>query len=296
MKGNKYKIIAILIILVVAAVSSYFTKEEPTEENAPKREEGMLYVHFIDVGEADSTYIELPDGKTMLIDAGEVENGEEVANYIADRGTEKIDFLVGTHPHSDHIGGLATVVNSFDIGNVYMPKAYHSSAAYENVITAIKNKNMAIDSPMGGEIMYETDNLLIEVLSPNREEYDNLNNYSIVIKLTYGETSFLFTGDAEDEVLREITGDVSADVLKVAHHGSNTSSDADFMKRVSPRYAVIPVGENNQYGHPHWEVTELLAEVNAKVYRTDENGTVVVSSDGENIDITTWGRKNEDNG
>ncbi len=290
-KGNKYKIIAIIIVLAVAAISSYFTKDEKAEKAAPKREEGTLYVHFIDVGEADSTYIELPDGKTMLIDAGEVENGEDVAEYIEERGIEKIDFLVGTHPHSDHIGGFAAVVNSLDIGNVYMPKVSHNSAAYENVITAILDKNIKIDSPMGGEILYETDKILIEVLSPNRAEYDNLNNYSIIIKLTYGGTSFLFTGDAENEVLWEITGDVSADVLKVAHHGSNTSSDAEFMKRVSPRYAVISLGENNQYGHPHWEVMELLSEINAKVYRTDEDGTVVITSNGENIDVTTLGAK-----
>lgn len=291
MKGNKAKIIAILIVIIVAAVSSYFTKDEKKTKTVPKSETGKLYVHFIDVGEADCTYIELPDGKTMLIDAGEVENGEEVVDYITDRGAEKIDFLVGTHPHSDHIGGLTEVVNSFDIGNVYMPKVSHNSAAYENVIEAVINKDITITSPMGGEVLYETDSLLIEVLSPNRVEYDNLNNYSIIIKLTYGGTSFLFTGDAENEALWEVTGDVSADVLKVAHHGSNTSSDADFMYRVSPRYAVISLGENNQYGHPHWELMELLSEINAKVYRTDEDGTVVITSNGENIDVNALGAK-----
>ena len=289
MKGNKYKIIAILIVIAVAAISSYFTKEAQKPKVVQKREDGVLAVHFIDVGEADCTYIELPDGKTMLIDAGEVENGEDVSEYISSRETERIDFLVGTHPHSDHIGGLAAIVNSFDVGNVYMPRVSHNSVAYENLISAVLDKNMKIKSPMGGDVIYETDNVLIEVLSPNRAEYDNLNNYSIVIKLTYGDTSFLFTGDAENEVLWEITGDVSADVLKVAHHGSDTSSDEVFMKRVSPSYAVIPVGENNQYGHPHWEVLKLLSEINAKVYRTDEDGTVVVTSDGENIGVTTLG-------
>ncbi len=284
-KINKYKLIAATIVILVSVVSALLADKT----HIPQRNDEELLVHFIDVGEADCSYIELPDGKTLLIDAGEVENGEQVAKYIKDRGAKKIDFLIGTHPHADHIGGLAHIIENFDIGKIYMPKVQQNSRVFENTILAVKDKNKTIISPKAGDVIYEKDDLKITVLSPQKSEYDSLNNYSIILKIVYKNNAFLFTGDAENEVLRDIKSDVSADVLKVAHHGSFSSGDEGFMERVDPSYAVIPVGKDNQYGHPHWEILALLDDMDVQVYRTDEDGTVVVSSDGNKINIAGLG-------
>ncbi len=284
-KKYRYKIIAAVIVLITAIITAIGI-DKP---QLPNREGGVLSVHFIDVGEGDCAYIELPDGKNMLIDAGETEKGEDVSKYIKDRGAKRIDFVVGTHPHSDHIGGLAEIVKEFDIGKIYMPKVYQNSKALENVIIEAKAKGKKIISPMAGTAIFEDEELSVRVLSPRKMEYSSINDYSIVIKIVYKSKAFLFTGDAENAVLREIDDDVGADVLKVSHHGSDTSGDKAFMERVSPNYAIISVGEENQYNHPHKEILELLSTVNASIYRTDESGTIVVSSDGEKIEIVTLG-------
>ncbi len=290
-KINKYKLISVIIVALVAIVSTYFTDKT----HIPTKTENEIFVHFIDVGEADSAFIEFPDGKTMLIDAGETENGEEVASYIKSRNCDKIDFVIGTHPHADHIGGLKYIITEFETGEIYMPKIQQNTDIFEKLLLAIKNKNKTVISPTTGQVIYETEDLTVKVLSPKNQKYSSLNDYSIVIKIDYKDTSFLFMGDAENEAISQIKESVSADILKVAHHGSYSSGDSSFMKRVNPKYAVISVGENNQYGHPHWEILQLLKEVNAKVYRTDQDGTVVITSDGENIEVITLGGKNESN-
>lgn len=283
-KRVKYKIIGALI-LAVALIAAYMTSENPAKSG----ESGELSVHFIDVGEADSTFIKFPNGQTMLIDAGEAENGEAVEKYIKNLAESKIDFLVGTHPHSDHIGGLARIISNFEIGNIYMPRAEHNSKVYENALYAAKEKGKKIISPTAGDVLLKSDALSVKVLSPKNKEYSNLNNYSIVLKITYGKTSFLLLGDAENVVLREIEEDAAADVLKVAHHGSQTSDDEDFMEEVSPKYAFISVGKDNQYGHPSEEVLSLLKGVGATVLRSDKDGTVVFVTDGESLEVKASG-------
>lgn len=243
---------------------------------------GALVVHYIDVGQGDSTFIELPNGETMLIDAGERDRGDSVVAYINSAGYKKIDYLIGTHPHSDHIGGMAQVVNSLDIGKIYMPKAQTDTAVFENLLIAIKNKGMKIQTAKAG-VTILSGNLTVEILSPTEEEYDNLNNYSAVVKITYGSTSFLFMGDAESLVENEISADVSADVIKVGHHGSNTSSSSQFIKRVGASIAVISVGEGNSYGHPDSAVVSAWEKSGAVVMRTDLCGTIVIGSDGTEI-------------
>ncbi len=241
-----------------------------------------MRVHFIDVGEGDATFVEFPDGKTMLVDAGE--DGEDVLSYIQKCGAEKIDFLVGTHPHSDHIGGLETVIRNMEIGSVYMPKVTHNTATFEDLLFSIKEKGLMINPTQKGDIIYETDGLLVEVLSPKDRKYDNLNNYSVVLKIAYGDTAFLLTGDAEAEILDGIYAK-DIDVLKVPHHGATSSLSEVFLDRTSPGVAVISVGEGNQYGHPHDATLDAYKKRNTAIFRTDKNGRVIATSDGVSVTV-----------
>lgn len=251
-----------------------------------------MEVHFIDVGQADAIFIRLPDGQIMQIDAGKNNTGDEITEYIKSQGIEKIDYLIGTHPHEDHIGGLDNVIKAFEIGEIYMPRVSSSKTpttkTYEDVLMAIKDKGKAITAPHAGDIIVQGENYKAEVFSPKREDYDDLNEYSIVIKITYGDAKFLFMGDAEALNEREIVDagyDVNADVLKLGHHGSSTSSTEKFLKEVSPDYAVISCGKGNSYGHPHDEIVERCNNLNIKMLRTDNDGNIIMKTDGKNIEV-----------
>lgn len=246
-----------------------------------------LISHYIDVGQGDSEFIELPDGTTMLIDAGTADYGETVVDYIKNLGYSKIDYLVGTHPHADHIGGMQKVVQSFDIGSVYMPKASNNTKTYENLLTEIKNKGLKIKSAKAGVSIISEDNLKVDILAPNSSEYDELNNYSAVVKITYKNNKFLYMGDAEKLSEDEIKADVSADVIKIGHHGSTSSSSKNFVKKVKPQYAVICVGKDNSYGHPKDTIIKRWKDIGAKILRTDEDGSITITSDGSNISVNT---------
>ncbi len=217
----------------------------PTVSNSAK-----LTVHYIDVGQGDSEFLELPNGQTMLIDAGIPEEGPTVVNYIKGLGHSKIDYLIATHPHADHIGGMTDVVNSFSIGKFYMPKKTTTTKVFTDLIAALKSKNLGINVAKDGVSILKTGNLDIEMLAPVNITGDDLNQYSAVVKVTYGANRFLFMGDAGGPSEEQITADVSADVLKVGHHGSNTASTQAFLNKVHPKYAVIEVGKGNSYGHP----------------------------------------------
>lgn len=251
-----------------------------------------MEVHFIDVGQADAIFIRLPDGQIMQIDAGKNNTGDEITEYIKSQGIEKIDYLIGTHPHEDHIGGLDNVIKAFEIGEIYMPRVSSSKTpttkTYEDVLMAIKDKGKAITAPHAGDIIVQGENYKAEVFSPKREDYDDLNEYSIIIKITYGDAKFLFMGDAEALNEREIVDagyDVNADVLKLGHHGSSTSSTEKFLKEVSPDYAVISCGKGNSYGHPHDEIVERCNNLNIKMLRTDNDGNIIMKTDGKNIEV-----------
>jgi len=250
---------------------------------------GKLKVHFIDVGQADSILIQDSGGSTMLIDAGNNEDADLVVNYLKEHGIDKLDYVIGTHPHEDHIGGLDAVINTFNIGKVIMPKVSHNTKTFEDVLTAIKNKNLKVTSPVPGE-SYNLGNAKFTILAPNSDNYDNLNDYSIVIKLEFGETSFLFAGDAETKSENEmiVKGfNLKANVLKVGHHGSTTSSSLPFIKAIAPKYAVISVGKHNSYGHPDSIILNRFKTLNVEVLRTDILGTIVFTSDGKNLTYTT---------
>lgn len=245
--------------------------------------DSVMSVHFMDVGQADSIFIELPDGKTMLVDAGGNSDGKRVCEYIRSRGGERIDYLVGTHPHADHIGGMDDVIREFEIGELYMPKVSASTKTFDDVLDAAEEKEMKIKTAKAGKYIFETESTSCRILSPTEEKYSDLNEYSVILMLSCGDVDFLLTGDAEAENEYALSGNIGADVLKVAHHGSDTSSSAAFLKRVNPDYAVISVGAGNKYSHPSENVLKRLAQCGTKILRTDVDGDIIISTDGENI-------------
>jgi len=251
-------------------------------ENKPLN--GQLKVSYIDVGQADSILIQ-QGGNNMLIDAGNNADANTVVNYIKQQGISKLDYVVGTHPHEDHIGGLDAVINKFNIGTIYMPKVTSNTATFKDVITSIKNKSLTITTPTPGAT-FKLGDVVCTILAPNSSSYNDLNDYSIVIRLTYGNTSFLFSGDASAVSEMEMVKkgyNLKADVLKVGHHGSKTSSCANYLDAVKPKYAVISVGKGNDYGHPEASTLSRLQSTGINIFRTDEAGTVICTSDGKNI-------------
>ena len=287
-KSNRFFKILISSILVALILSScsldaLFYEEE---ENVKT---GNLIAHFLDVGQGDSTFIELPNGETMLIDASVSGLGEGIESYINDCGYSKIDYLVATHPHADHIGSMAYIVENLDIGKIYMPNVSTTTRTFEKLLTAISEKGMKIQSAKAGMNILDNSNLDIDILAPVKIIEDDLNNCSVVLKITYNNNSFLFTGDAEKVEFETINADMSADVLKVPHHGSRTSTNKEFLERVNPQIAVISLGKDNEYGHPHKSTLKYLKEFGVTTYRTDKDATVIVTSDGNDISVDTNG-------
>jgi len=261
---------------------------KPTEEIVPSPVNGQLKIHFIDVGQADSILIQ-QGNSSMLIDAGNNPDSSLVKNYISQQGITKLDYVVGTHPHEDHIGGLDYIINSFKIGKIYMPKATSSTKTFEDVVNAIKAKGMKPSVPTVGET-FKIGAATATILAPNSSRYEDINNTSIVIRLTYGNNSFMFDGDAEDVSENEMLSkglNVKADLWKLGHHGSSSSTTQNMLDKVNPKYAIISVGKGNTYGHPTQSTMSKLKAKNISVYRTDENGTIVVTSDGKNLTFNT---------
>lgn len=281
----KNKDISNLTILGGAAGITDNTVDNLYNENTAV---GELKVHYINVGQADSILI-TQGGKNMLIDAGNNADSALVVDYLKKQGISKLDYVIGTHPHEDHIGGLDTVINVFDIGTIYMPKVTSTTETYKDVITAISNKGKKITVPNVGST-FNVGDAVATILAPNNSSYADINNYSIAIKLKFGNNSFIFMGDAEDISEGEILAkqlDLEADVLKVGHHGSSSSTTQAFLNKVNPKYAVISVGKGNDYGHPHKSTMDRLKAKGVTVYRTDENGTIVATSNGSNITFNT---------
>jgi len=224
----------------------------------------------------------------MLIDGGGNDDEKAICTYLQNQKIKKIQVLVGTHPHEDHIGALDAVINSFPVENVYLPKIMHNTQTFEQLLQAIKNKSLKIKTAQMG-VRIPLRGLSCAILSPEVRGYEEINDYSAVIKIAYGKQSFLFCGDASEQAesaLLASGNDVKASVIKIGHHGSRSSSSYRFLQAVAPHYAVISCGEDNPYGHPHPETLARLKKAGIELWRTDQMGTIIVTTDGaEKLDI-----------
>ena len=279
-KKPAFKLILGIIIIAVIYFANY-NPELPVADN-------NLVVRFVDVGQGDCEIVQFPDGRNIIIDGGTNETSSELVKTIKSYGINRFDYVVATHPHEDHIGGLDDVIESFEIGNVYLPDTSSSSMSFKNLVESISQSGAKVNRAYAGVTMIDETDIRAEFLAPVNNYYEDENNYSSVLKLTYKGFSFLFTGDAEtisEYDMIENGAYLKSDVLKVGHHGSTTSTSNQFLRAVNPAVAVISVGRDNSYGHPHREILERLSDL--KLYRTDLNGTVTVFCDGESLSVST---------
>lgn len=294
-KSVKKQLTKALLVLIIL-VSGYFyttyfdnkniTKDVTTNVKQTINESSSnLKIYFVDVGQADCILIN-DNNEYSLIDAGNNEDGEKLVKYFKDLGITKFKYVFGTHAHEDHIGGMDNIIENFQIEHFYMPDAITTTRTFEEVLDALEEKNIAFETPKEDENLTFSDTDF-KVLHVGKDKKD-LNDTSIVLKLTYKNTSYLFMGDATSSVEKDILDkDIKSDVLKVGHHGSQYSSTISFLKKVSPKYAIIEVGKNNSYNHPKEVTLKKLEDLGAKIYRTDEDGTIILTSDGENMSFET---------
>lgn len=279
-KKTKYsfKILALIIVVLCLLTSC-------TNSTNSTLDPHILKVHYIDIGQGDSELIQI-NGKNLLIDSGPTENSSKLISYLSKQNIQKLDYVVVTHPHEDHIGGMSEVIKKYKIDNFYAPRATTTTRSFSDMVTQLKKKGLKINSAYAGVSLDLGYGVSCTMLAPNSTSYKNLNDYSAVIKITYGNSRFLFMGDAQKLSESEILSndlDVSCDVLKVGHHGSSTASSKEFLDKASPKIAVISCGKANDYGHPHAATLNSLKSRNIETYRTDIDGTVIITSNGKTI-------------
>lgn len=310
-KSDKIKIIIILVFAGLYAIFSLIItlnekiwKDERIPEwhelfemagfssSAYKGNHGDFAVHFIDVGQGDCALAVYKD-YTILIDAGEISEKSKVITYLRSLDIERIDMIIASHPHSDHIGSLSAVIDRYGTDLLIIPEVTAEmtpvSSSFENMINSADKCGAELRFAEVGETLSVSEDFSIDFIAPVAD-YEDLNNYSIVCRLNYGENSFIFTGDIEEIAERDIVdsgADISADVVKIAHHGSSTSSLKVFLQSVDPDYAVISVGSRNDYGHPHDKTLDLLRLLEINLYRTDYHGDIVIFSDKTNLTVVT---------
>lgn len=253
---------------------------------------GDLEVHFIDVGQADCILI-MNGEHNMLIDAGNNGDAASIKSYLADKGVKAFDYVIATHPHEDHIGSMDTVISNYDIGKLIMTSAVATTKTFEDVLDSIDAKGMKVTKAVPGN-SYTFGDASFTIIAPVSDYGNDLNNWSIVLRMTFGNTSFLFTGDAEDKAEEDILSSgatLTADVMKIGHHGSHSSTTQKFLDTVKPTSAVIMCGTGNSYEHPHQETLDKLTANGVSLYRTDKQGTIIATSDGKTI---KWNTKPSD--
>ena len=286
-KNNKY--LFILCIILCSVIVAWHLGSQSVQGTAPSaivQVDGSISVHFIDVGQGDATLIQTGAGN-ILIDGGDRRTADAVVRYLREAGVDRIAYVIATHPHADHIAGLVNVINTFDVGTIIMPRVAHTTATFERLLDAIESKDVTVQEPVAGNSL-TLGETVFTIVAPNSTGYRNLNNYSVSVRVSHGSVAFLFTGDAEAESENEMLAgnhNLSAQVLHVGHHGSNSSTTQTFLDAVSPEIAVISLGAGNSYGHPHAEVVNRLEGAGVTIYRTDLWGTIVMSSDGTNLTI-----------
>lgn len=293
-KKKKQKLpkgISILLIIVAIFYSLYERDIDqtfglPVTETFKETENtNTLDITYLDVGQADAILIQ-NEGHNMLIDAGNNEDGPLLVQYFKEQNMTKFDYLIATHPHEDHIGGMDDIIKNFDIEKIYMPNVTTTTKTFLDVLNAMEEKNMTFDVPNIGQ-NFALGHTLFQVMYTGSDK-KNLNNSSIILKANFKNTSYLFTGDATSEVEKKILSkDIKATVLKVGHHGSKYSTTTEFLNKVNPKYAIISVGKNNSYNHPNQITIDKLTKKNIEIHRTDQEGSIFLKSEGKTINITS---------
>lgn len=275
-----------LIIFTLLLLLCFFSSLITKKFNSYKVNPNLMYVHYINVDQGDAILIQV-NNKNLLIDSGPKSHKKQLVKFLNDLNISKLDYVIATHPHEDHIGNMNTVLNSYKVQSFYAPKVYSYTKSFEQMIDSLKSNNLKINPIKRGcntiNLGFQTN---VEVFSPINDTYDNENNYSPVIKISFGNNSFLFTGDAEKEIedkLILLNDDLKADILKVSHHGSSSSTSDSFLNRVSPKYAIISVGKNNIYDHPNDTIISKLNTYKINILRTDIQNNITLISDGTNI-------------
>jgi len=285
---NKIRSVLITVISLLAVIiyAVFFLNDGIHESRRPA--DGELIVTTIDIGQGDSQLIQQGDN-AILIDSGEYSERKKLIDTLNSLGLKSLDYVIATHPHTDHMGSLNVVIDTYDVKHIMMPNVTANTVSFEKLLESISKKNLRIERPVPGKSI-AAGIMKLEILAPNADKYANSNNYSIVARLEWGHTSFLFTSDAEALSEKEILDkgfNVSADVLKLGHHGSVSSTSDKFLDKVNPRIAVISRAIDNKYGHPHKETIDKLNEKNITVYDTATMGTITMRSDGTKITVTS---------
>lgn len=255
---------------------------------ASEQRQSFFEIHFLDVGEADAALV-LCDNKAMLIDGGDREDSSLIYAYLKNYNVTHLDYIIASHAHEDHVGGLAGALNFATVGTAYCPVTEYNTKAFSNFKKYLEKQDVEITIPTAGDT-FTLGSASVEILAPINYEQSKHNNLSIVLKIVYGNTSFLFTGDAEREEEYEILEagyDLKCTLLKVCHHGSDTSTTYPFLREIMPKYAIVSAGKDNPYGHPSEATLSKLRDADVTVYRTDLSGTIICTSDGETVSFST---------
>ncbi|WP_283693327.1 ComEC/Rec2 family competence protein [Clostridium perfringens] len=283
---KKKKIISSIIGIIVVLLAGYFGIDLTQDSKVPK--DSKLMISYMDVGQGDAAYIKV-NGNDILIDAGPRSNSKELLEQLKAKNIDDFELVIATHPHEDHIGGMVDVFKEYEVKAFYSPKITHTTKTYENLVKAVKDEELKTKELKGGMVIDLGEGAKFEVFTPQKSEYEELNDYSPIMKLSFGDTSYLFTGDAEklaeEEALAKYKTSLDSDVIKFGHHGSSSSSSNAFIEAVSPKYGIISCAKDNKYGHPHSETLDIIKKYNIKTFRTDTDGEIILTSDGKSINF-----------